>query len=52
MISEFNTNAPGSNNSGSSTGMSTILKLAILGVALYIGYKYLIKKPSEENVTG
>jgi len=51
MISEFNTTTPGTTNS-SSTGMSMILKLAIIGIGMYLGYKYLIKKPSEENVTG
>lgn len=48
MISEYNTSG-GSFNTGNSNGMSLILKIAIFGVVAYFGYKYLIKKPAEEE---
>lgn len=51
MITEFNTNTPGS-STGKTGGMGNLLTIAVIGIALYMGYKYLIKKPTEENVTG
>ena len=49
MISEYNTSNSGSSTPGKSGGMDFILKIAIVGAVLYFGYKYLIKKPAEEE---
>jgi|688.fasta_scaffold2867787_1 hypothetical protein len=48
MISEYNTSSNGS-TPGKSGGMDLILKVAIVGVVLYFGYKYLIQKPADEE---
>jgi hypothetical protein len=49
MISEFNTNNASSSTPGKS-GMDLILKIAIGVVAVYFGYKYLIKEPAEKDI--
>ena len=41
MINTYNTQGPGT--TGKSGGLGTIFTLAIVGLALYFGYKYLIK---------
>ena len=49
MISEYNTNG-GSSSPEKSGGMDLILKIGIVVVLGYLGYKYLIKTPAEKEI--
>lgn len=50
MIGEFNTAQPTGPGAGSTGGSGNkLLMLLVVGVVLYFGYKYLIKKPAEKE---
>jgi hypothetical protein len=43
MISDYNTNAPGTSGK-SGGGLGNLFTIAVVGLVLYLGYKYIIKE--------